>query len=224
MMNPYLIVLADDHMMFRQGVRRILEEIPAFRVTGEVKDGLELLRLLHTAPPHLVILDISMPNLRGIEATREIKKSHPDMKVLILTMHKDKEYLYHALGAGADGYILKEDADDELVAAIESIRQGNVYISSLLSSQVSQLIVQSSRSTSPTAEDLSKTEPLSNREREVLKLIAEAKSSKEIADLLCISIRTVQHHRSNIMKKLDIKKSTDLVKYAIRKGYVSISL
>ena len=223
-MNPYLIVLADDHMMFRQGVRRILEEIPAFRVTGEVKDGLELLRLLHTAPPHLVILDISMPNLRGIEATREIKKSHPDMKVLILTMHKDKEYLYHALGAGADGYILKEDADDELVAAIESIRQGNVYISSLLSSQVSQLIVQSSRSTSPTAEDLSKTEPLSNREREVLKLIAEAKSSKDIADLLCISIRTVQHHRSNIMKKLDIKKSTDLVKYAIRKGYVSISL
>lgn len=222
-MDPYLIVLADDHMMFRQGVRRILEEIPAFRVTGEVKDGLELLRLLQAAPPHLVILDISMPNLRGIEATREIKRSHPDMKVLILTMHKDKEYLYHALGAGADGYILKEDADDELVAAIESIRKGNVYISSLLSSQVSQLIVQSSRSTSPTAEDLSKTEPLSNREREVLKLIAEAKSSKEIADLLCISIRTVQHHRSNIMKKLDIKKSTDLVKYAIRKGYVSIS-
>lgn len=223
-MNPYLIVLADDHMMFRQGVRRILEEIPAFRVTGEVKDGLELLRLLQTAPPHLVILDISMPNLRGIEATREIKKSHPGMKVLILTMHKDKEYLYHALGAGADGYILKEDADDELVAAIESIRKGNVYISSLLSSQVSQLIVQSSRNTSPTAEDLSRTEPLSNREKEVLKLIAEAKSSKEIADLLCISIRTVQHHRSNIMKKLDIKKSTDLVKYAIRKGYVSISL
>jgi DNA-binding NarL/FixJ family response regulator len=223
-MNPYLIVLADDHMMFRQGVRRILEEIPAFRVAGEVKDGLELLRLLQTAPPHLVILDISMPNLRGIEATREIKKSHPDMKVLILTMHKDKEYLYHALGAGADGYILKEDADDELVAAIESIRKGNVYISSLLSSQVSQLIVQSSRSTSSAAEDLSKTEPLSNREREVLKLIAEAKSSKEIADLLCISIRTVQHHRSNIMKKLDIKKSTDLVRYAIRKGYVSVSL
>lgn len=223
-MNPYLIALADDHMMFRQGVRRILEEIPAFRVTGEVKDGLELLRLLQTAPPHMVILDISMPNLRGIEATREIKKSHPGMKVLILTMHKDKEYLYHALGAGADGYILKEDADDELVAAIESIRKGNVYISSLLSSQVSQLIVQSSRSTSPTAEDLSRSEPLSNREREVLKLIAEAKSSKEIADLLCISIRTVQHHRSNIMKKLDIKKSTDLVKYAIRKGYVSISL
>ncbi|GKT07644.1 DNA-binding response regulator [Desulforhabdus sp. TSK] len=223
-MDPYLIVLADDHMMFRQGVRRILEEISAFRVTGEVKDGLELLRLLQAAPPHLVILDISMPNLRGIEATREIKRSHPDMKVLILTMHKDKEYLYHALGAGADGYILKEDADDELVAAIESIRKGNVYISSLLSSQVSQLIVQSSRSTSPTAEDLSKTEPLSNREREVLKLIAEAKSNKEIADLLCISIRTVQHHRSNIMKKLDIKKSTDLVKYAIRKGYVSISL
>lgn len=223
-MNPYLIALADDHMMFRQGVRRILEEIPAFRVTGEVKDGLELLRLLQAAPPHMVILDISMPNLRGIEATREIKKSHPGMKVLILTMHKDKEYLYHALGAGADGYILKEDADDELVAAIESIRKGNVYISSLLSSQVSQLIVQSSRSTSPTAEDLSRSEPLSNREREVLKLIAEAKSSKEIADLLCISIRTVQHHRSNIMKKLDIKKSTDLVKYAIRKGYVSISL
>ena len=219
-MRPYLVILADDHMMFRDGVRRIIEETSDIKVIGEVKDGFELLKFLKKSPPDMIILDISMPNLRGIEATREIKKNHPLVKVLILTMHKDKEYLYHALAAGADGYILKEDTDNELLAAIKSIRKGDVYISPLLSSQMSQLITQSSRSSE--AEPLA--ESLTTREREVLKLIAEAKSSKEIADLLCVSVRTVQHHRSNIMKKLNVKKSTDLVKYAIRKGYTLLGI
>ena len=215
-MKPYRIVLADDHKMFRLGVKKIIDEIEDLEITGEVGDGLELLALLKKAVPQMVILDISMPNLRGIEATREIKMIDPDVKILILTMHKNKEYLYHCFSAGAEGYLLKEDTDTELFSAIETIRRGGIYISPVLSMEL--------------ADDLSKIytgtqrpplERLTIREREVLKLIAEGKSRKEIAELLYISVHTVGHHRANIMKKLKFKKSTDLVKYAIRKGYTS---
>jgi len=164
----------------------------------------------------MVILDISMPNLRGIEATREIKMIYPDMKVLILTMHKNKEYLYHAISAGAEGYLLKEDADTELFSAIKTIRQGGIYISPLLSEELTDDLVQICRGSGKPSFD-----PLTTREREVLKLIAEGKSNKEIANLLFISVRTVQCHRANIMEKLNLKKTADLVKYAIRKGYIS---
>jgi DNA-binding NarL/FixJ family response regulator len=162
-----------------------------------------------------------MPNLRGLEATREIKIINPDVKVLILTMHKDKEYLYHAFSAGAEGYILKEDADSELIAAIETLRRGGTYISPLLSTQLADLFMQKSRPFSE--QQASPGDLLTTREREIIKLIAEGKSSKEVADLLFISSRTVQHHRANIMRKLNIKKTADLVKYAIQKGYTSSS-
>ena len=128
-MTPYSIVLADDHVLVRQGLRRILEGTAGLEVVGEANDGLELLDLLTRVNPHLVILDIFMPNLRGIEAIHEIKKIHPEVKILILTMHKDKEYLYLALSAGAKGYLLKEDADKQLFSAIEKVRQGKTYIS-----------------------------------------------------------------------------------------------
>ena len=131
--NPYRIVLADDHVILRQGLRMIVEQKADLKVIGEVGDGLELLDLLDTLIPHMVILDISMPKLRGIEATRRIKMAHPDVKVLILTMHKSQEHLDHALTAGADGYLLKEDANTELFSAIQRIRQGGTYISPLLS-------------------------------------------------------------------------------------------
>lgn len=215
--QSYQVLLADDHMMFRQGIKRIIEETSDLSVVGEVSDGLELLKTLKTIKPDMVILDISMPNLRGIEATHEIKNSHPSVKVLILTMHKDKEHLLHAISAGAEGYLLKEDADTELFSAIKKIRQGGVYISPLLSVQIADVIFEH------TAREGSNFVPgaLTIREREVLKLIAEGKSSKEIASMLCISVRTIHHHRANIMKKLKIKKTADLIKYAIRKGYTS---
>lgn len=216
-MKPCLIVLADDHSMFRQGIRKIIEENENLEVVGEVGDGLELLKLLNSLVPDIVILDISMPNLRGIEATREIKMSHPNVKVLILTMHKDKEHLYHALWAGAEGYLLKEDADTELFSAIKTIRQGGVYISPLLSVHVANILSQKREGVDFVFPD----ECLTTREREVLKLIAEGKSSKEVADLLYISVRTVQHHRANMMRKLSLRKTADLIKYAIRKGYTS---
>jgi len=215
--SPFKILLADDHVMFRRGVRRIIQGIDNVEVVGEASDGLELLRLLKDLDPNLVIMDISMPNLRGLEATREIKSVHPRVKVLILTMHKDREYLYHALTAGAEGYLLKEDADGELISAIETLRKGGTFISPLLSSQMANIFVDKFR---PGSEAFAPEEPLTVREREIIKLIAEGKSSKEIGELLFISSRTVQHHRANIMRKLDIKKTADLVKYAIQKGYV----
>ena len=215
-MTSYRIVLADDHTLFRQGVRKIIEEVVDYKVVEEVSDGLALVELLKKLIPDMVILDISMPNLRGIEATRDIKRIHPDLKILILTMHKNREYLYQAISAGAVGYLLKEDADTDLLYAIETIRQGKTYISPILSVGLRDDLVniyQRNRSTSPFG-------PLTTREREVLKLIAEGRSSKDIAVFLHISVRTVQHHRSNIMEKLSAKSTADLVKYAINNRYI----
>jgi DNA-binding NarL/FixJ family response regulator len=203
--------------MFRQGLKRILEERSGFEVVGEVDCGLELLRLLEKLVPDLIILDISMPNLRGLEAIHEIKMKHPHVKILVLTMHKDKEYLHQALSAGAEGYLLKEDADSELFSAIDRVRQGKIYVSPKLSEGLTEDWVKITRGNyRPSFE----TERLTIREREVSKLIAEGKSSKEIGELLFISVRTVERHRSNIMEKLNLKKTADLVKYAIQKGYV----
>ncbi len=215
-MNPYQIVLADDHLMFRHGIRRIIEDAPGLSVIGEAGDGLQLLELLKKTKPDMVILDISMPNFRGLEAAHEIKTGYPDIKILILTMHRNNEYLLQAMSAKADGYLLKEDTDTQLMAAIESIRGGKIFLSPLMSDDLSQNLPDFIENT---GRSLDKT--LSTREKEVLTLLAEGKSSQEIADLLYISMRTVEHHRASINKKLKIKNIVDLVKYAIRKGYTS---
>jgi DNA-binding NarL/FixJ family response regulator len=215
--GPYRIVLADDHVIFRRGIKGLISQNPDLKVVGEAGDGIELLNLLQRGlETDMVILDISMPNLRGIEATHEIKIIMPEVKILVLTMHKSKEYLYHSISAGAQGYMLKEDSEVELFSAIETIRKGNMFVSELLTREL--------------AEDLSHlhqgdsqipTDPLSPREREVLKMVAEGKSNKEIADLLYISTRTVENHRSNIMNKLKFRKTADLIRYAVLKGYVT---
>jgi DNA-binding NarL/FixJ family response regulator len=165
----------------------------------------------------MVILDISMPNLRGIEATCEIKKRHPRVKVLILTMHKDVEFLHQAFAAGADGYLLKEAMDTELFSAIRKIRNGKIHICSQMLDMLADDWVQTFQGNRKSADEKM---VLSSREREVLKLLAEGKTSKEIADLLVISTRTVDHHRANIQCKLNLKKTADLVRYAVQKGYV----
>ena len=212
------LILADDHLMFRQGIKKILEEIDDIAVIGEARDGLELLSLVKKMLPDMVILDISMPNIRGIEATREIKMIDASIKVLILTMHKSREYLFHAISAGADGYLLKEDADSELFSAIEKIRRGRAYISPILNADLADNFIQMCRGDHHTLS----VEKLTSREREVLKLIAEGQTNKKIGDLLFISIRTVENHRANIMRKLRFKNSSDIVKYAIRKKYISV--
>jgi len=216
-MAPYHLVLADDHVLFRQGLERILEKKGDLEIVGQVGDGLELLNLLKKLTPHMIILDISMPNLRGLEAIHEIKGMNPNVKVLVLTMHKDRDYLYQAILAGAKGYLLKEDAEKELFSAIEKVRQGRIFVSPKLSEElVDDLVNTHSRNHQPSF----KPDPLTPREKEVLKLIAEGKTGKEIASLLSISVRTAEHHRANLMAKLHLKKTADLIKYAIQKGFV----
>jgi DNA-binding NarL/FixJ family response regulator len=216
LMHPYRIILADDHLLFRKGLKRIIEDSQNLSVIGEAGDGLELLELLKKTKPDMIILDISMPNLRGLEATHEIKSICPEAKILILTMHRNKEYLLQTLSAKADGYLLKEDTDAQLIAAIRSIRGGKIFLSPLMSDDLSQDLLGLMESS-----DRSLDKTLSTREKEVLTLLAEGKSSSEIADLLYISQRTVEHHRASINKKLKAKNIVDLVKYAIRKGYTS---
>jgi DNA-binding NarL/FixJ family response regulator len=209
----YRIVLAEDHVLVREGIKKIIEAFADLQVVGEAADGLQLLEILKNLPVNMVVLDISMPHLSGLEVTREIKKKYPVIKILILTMHKKKEYLNDAIAAGTDGYLLKEDAPKELLNAIERIRQGMIYVSPLLSGELANLYAESRRETLEEPQ-----EPLSPREIQIIKMIAEGKSSKEIAEALFISFRTVQNHRVKIMRKLHLKKNTDLVKYAIGKG------
>lgn len=215
-MDPYRIVLADDHALLRHGIKTIIEGGEGMVVVGEASDGLELLEVLKGITSDMVILDISMAGLRGIEATSEIKMIYPEIKVLMLTMHKRKEYFYHALSAGADGYLLKEDTATELFSAIKMIREGGVYVSPFFSAELQEDVAKMCRDGGELP-----VERITTREREVLKLIAEGKSSKEIADLLFISTHTIRHHRANIKRKLNIKKLADLIKYAIREGYTS---
>ena len=208
-MDVCSIVLADDHVMFRQGVKRIIEETPGLEVVGEANDGLELLNLLKARLPELVILDISMPHLRGLEAIQEIKKLYPRVKVIFLTMHRSREFLQQTLEAGADGFILKEDADFDLLRAIQAVRGGGKFISTLLSTEMADLALRD-QSADP--------DPLSPREKTIVKLLVEGKTPKEIADLLYISVFTVRRHRDNIMRKLNLKRLADLIRYALSRG------
>jgi len=208
-MKNFEILLADDHTIFRKGIRKIIEEIEGLTICGEAKDGLELLELLKTTHPDLIIMDISMPNLRGLEATEEIKRLYPEIKILLLTMHKKKSFVQMGFKAGADGFLLKEDADSELYRAIESLKKGEKYVSPLLSTIIFDLTL-----TRP------ETETLTRREREILKLLAEGKRSPEIANILFISLHTVRAHRYNLMKKLKLRNVADLVRYAISQEFI----
>ena len=216
-MGSYAIVLADDHTIFRTGVKKILEETGDLKVVGEAEDGLALLDFLKNHEADMVLLDISMPNLRGIEAAREAKSIRPDIKILILTMHKNVQYLASSVDAGADGYLLKEDTAEELLEAIARLRKGGRYISRSLSMDMTEDFFKK-RGQGPG----SGPADLSIREREVLKFVAEGKSSKTIAKLLFISPRTAEHHRANLKKKLGLNSTAELVKYAIKEGYTTI--
>jgi DNA-binding NarL/FixJ family response regulator len=217
MKSPYRILLADDHILVRESIRKGIEEIPEMLVVGEVSDGLQLLEFLKETAVDLVVLDISMPHLQGLEAAKQIKKTHPGIKILILTMHKSKGYVCQALMAGADGYLLKENACADLISAIEVIRQGGNYISTLISGQLTDIF-----RTKHSMEQLHIQEQLSVREKEILSLLSTGKSAKQISDMLSISAMTVYNHVSNIKKKLHIDNNFELIKYAIQQGYTAV--
>ncbi len=215
-MKPFRIVLADDHILLRNALRKSIEAFPDLEVIGEVSNGIELLTFLTVSRPDLIILDITMPELQGTEAAKEIKKVYPGIKILILTMHKSMDHLRNALAAGVEGYLLKENAYEDLIKAIRAIQEGKRYISNLVSAKVKEIILQDKEWSKPTG-------ALTTREMVILKLMAEGRSSREIAERLFISVPTVNRHRFNIKHKLDLKNNADLIKYAIEKGYTALA-
>jgi two-component system, NarL family, response regulator NreC len=212
-MDAYRIVLADEHILFRQGMKRIIDEMPEMKVVGEANNGQEAIEVVKKLLPDLAILDISMPKLSGIEACRQIRGLFPGVKILMLTMHKDREYFYQAISAGAQGYLLKEDSDEELFAAIGTIRKGAIYVTKALAGVVS---IDISALFHGAIRQLPKS--LTAREREVLKLICEGKSNSDVAEVLRISVRTVETHRANMMNRLDLRNTAELVRYAVQNG------
>ena len=216
-MTTYDIVLADDHVILRQGLRMIIEGTPGLAVVGEASNGLDLLRLARQVPFDLAIVDISMPRLRGIEAVPELRLILPEVKVLFLSMHSEMEFVKAALAVRADGYLLKEDADTHLFAAIAKVRRGGTYLSPRLAEEMAREWAQAYSPASPPETPGSR---LTVRERQILKLTAEGNSSREISRMLFISARTVEHHRAHIMTKLGLRKATDVVRYAMHEGYL----
>ena len=204
------VVIADDHEMLRQGLRVLLEE-EGFMFVGEASDGREAVRLCEAHHPEVAILDLSMPMLNGIFAAREIIKSNPRTKVVLLTQHTEEHVVLEALRAGVRGYVLKTRASSELVDALRAVCRGEMY----LTQSISQTVVQAFLSKA----DLP-ARPLSDRERQVLQLVAEGKTTKEIATLLGISVNTAESHRSNLMEKLDIHDTAGLVRYALHHGVI----
>jgi two-component system response regulator NreC len=217
MENKLSIVLADDHTILREGLRALLTADSNFEIVGEARDGREAVRCVEKLGPDLLLIDLSMPRMSGMDAIREIKKRYPETKIIALTVHKTEEYLLTTLQAGADGYVLKDATHDELILAIKNVMGGNSYLSPGVSEKVIEGYLEGKKSN----QSLSSWESLSQREREVLKLIAEGYKNKEIAGDLCISLKTVEKHRANLMKKLDLHNAAALTVYAMDKGLVS---
>ena len=215
-MDHLRVVLADDHTLFRQGLRRVLEEQAGWQVVAEASDGAEAVRLTLEREPHIVILDIAMPRLNGVEATRQIARRLPDVRVLIVSMYSDDLYITQSLQAGAHGFILKDSADADLVRAVRDLAAGKSYFSPAVSKVVLDDYVRHLADRGVT----DRFDALSEREREVFQLIAEGHSNKDIASLLHVSPGTVETHRARIMEKLDVHSAAEIVLYAVRKGVI----
>jgi len=216
-MKKIRVLLADDHTLMRRGLRLIVEQQPDLVVVGEAEDGRQAVALSASLKPDVAVLDIGMPNLNGIEAAKQITDGESGAAVVILSMHADETYILRALKAGARGYLLKDSAESDLVRAIRSVAEGKSFFSPVVSKVLLEDYVKKlQRTGSEDSYDL-----LTPREREVLQLVAEGKSNKEVANLLHLSVYTVETHRANIMEKLKLKSVPELILYAVRKGIIS---
>lgn len=215
-MTPLKILLVDNHTLVRAGIRALLEQIPNVLVVGEAGDGREALKLVEQYRPHLVFMDITMPVMNGLEATVRVVKEFPGTRVVMLSVHTDEEYVLQALRAGAAGYLLKDAGRVELEIAVAAVARGETYLSPAVSRHVVGDYV---RRTGSGVEG--RLETLTPRQREILQLIAEGKSTKEIASILDVSVKTVETHRAQLMERLDIHDVAGLVRYAIRTGVVT---
>lgn len=211
------ILLADDHTLMRHGLRKIIEEQPEWEVVAETGDGREAVRLAVELKPDVAVLDIAMPLLNGIEATRQIARRAPPVRILILSMYSDESYIVQALRAGAHGYLLKDSADVDLIRAVTAVRQGKSFFSPVVAKVMLDDYVRRLADKGIT----DRFDSLSEREREIFQLIAEGRSNKEIADLINLSVSTVETHRAHIMEKLDVHNTAEIVLYAVRKGVIS---
>jgi DNA-binding NarL/FixJ family response regulator len=214
--KPFRIIIADDHSLIRQGLKSIIHNDPELLVVGEATNGRELLDLLAVMEVDLVVLDISMPKMSGLETIEPIRQQFPDTKVLILTMHRNAQYFFHTISAGAHGYLMKDDSDAELLGAISVIRQGKNYISPQLSSEVTDEMVGAFRE----RRDIISTVKLSSREKQVLQMVVKGLTSKQMAEHLCLSPRTIDHYRASLLKKYRMKNTVDLVKHVVRNNIV----
>jgi two-component system response regulator NreC len=216
-MDKLRILLGDDHTLLRQGLRKILEERRDWEVVAEASDGRDAVRQATALQPEVAILDIGMPLLNGIEATRQITRRSPGIHVLILSMHSNEAYITQALHAGARGYLLKDSADTDLIRAVSAVAAGKSFFSPAVAKiMLDDYVRQRSEKGA-----VDRFESLSEREREVFQLVAEGHSNKEVADLLSISPATVETHRAHILQKLDVHNTAELVLYAVRRGVIS---
>jgi DNA-binding NarL/FixJ family response regulator len=210
------IIIVEDHTLLRAGLCAVLSRESDFEVVGEASNGRDAVRLAGTLSPQLMLMDLTMPGTNGVEAIVEIKRRHPKVRVLVLTLHKADAYIHESLRAGADGYILKEAGREELLVAMRSVLEGKTYLSPDISSQVvTGRLGITNAPDCPNAWDT-----VSHRERQVLKLVAEGRTNKEIAIYLCLSMKTVEKHRSNLMKKLELHNVQTLTAFAIEKGLI----
>jgi two-component system response regulator NreC len=211
------IILADDHAVMRSGLRLVLEQQEEFKVLGEASDGREAVGLAESLRPDVAVLDITMPNLNGIEAARQISAKQPDVAIVVLSMHADESYVLRALKAGARGYLLKESPEADFIRAIRSVSEGKAFFSPAVSRMLVEDYVRQLQD-----KDIEDSyELLTTREREILQLIAEGKSNKDVANMLNLSLYTVETHRSNILAKLNLHSVPELILYAVRKGVIA---
>ncbi len=217
MLKRHRIILVEDHTLLREGLRSLLREHDNLEVIGEAADGRTAIRLALSQKPDLVLMDLSMPRMNGFEAIREIKKTENDIKIIALTVHNTEEYILMTLQAGADGYVLKDATHDELIMAIQQVLSGKRFLSPSVSGKVIEGYLEGKKS----SQHISQGDTLTYREREVLKLIAEGYKNKDVADFLCISLKTVEKHRANLMRKLDLHNTSALTLYAVERGLVA---
>jgi DNA-binding NarL/FixJ family response regulator len=217
MMKPQGIVIAEDHALLRDGLRALLSGQPDLKVVGEAEDGRGAIRCVEKNLPDLVLMDLSMPRTNGLAAIKEIKKRNPDTKIIALTVHRTEEYILAALEAGADGYVLKDADQSELMIAIRNVLSGKRFLSPGISAKVIEGYLEGRKG----LKSKSSWDTLTQREREVLKLVAEGYKNREVAEYLCLSLKTVEKHRANLMKKLDLHNAAALTAFAMEKGLIN---
>ena len=212
------IVIAEDHTILRAGLKALLETNPRFEVVGEADNGRDAIQRVAELKPDLIIMDLSMPGLSGIDAIKDIRDRYPEVKALVLTVHSEEEYVLSSLEAGANGYVLKDATQNELITAAERVLNGKTYLSPDITEKVVSSYLQANKNSQ---EPTTRWDSITQRERQILKLIAEGHTNKSMADYLCISVKTVEKHRANLMKKLDLHNVSALTTYAMEKGIIS---